>query len=154
MRIAIGGDHAAESFKEELKQHVGKMGHDIVDYGAFPTDPPDYPIVAERAALAVSHGECDCGLLFCGTGQGMMLTANKVRGIRCAVCSDCYSASMVRAHNDANMMALGARVLGVELAKMIVDVFLNTPFEGGRHARRVNLMMGVENRAAGGQDHL
>ena len=145
MRIAVGGDHAAVFFKNELMSHVRGLGHETVDFGAFPDQPStDYPIVAARAARAVADGDCDAGLLLCGTGQGMMLAANKVRGVRCVVCSDCYSVAMARRHNDANMLALGARVLGIELAKLLVDTFFSAPFEGGRHARRVNLIMDLE----------
>ena len=142
MRIAIGCDHAAVAFKEELMAHIRASGHEAQDFGAFQND--EYPHVAERAARAVARGDCDRGLLFCGTGQGMMLNANKVPGARCAVCSDCYSAAMARRHNDANMLALGSRVLGVELAKLLVDTFLLAPFEGGRHARRVKWITDLE----------
>ena len=100
----------------------------------------DYPVYAEKAARAVTSGACDRGILLCGTGLGMSLAANKVRGIRCALCGDCYSAEMARRHNNANMLALGARVIGPELAKKITQIFLTTDFEGGRHARRVGMI--------------
>ena len=146
MRIAVGGDHAAAAFKEALMAFVSGLGHETVDFGAFSDASTDYPLVAEKVARAVVLGDCDRGLLFCGTGQGMMLAANKVRGVRCAVCSDCYSAAMARLHNDANLLALGARVLGVELAKLLLETFLNTPFEGGRHAKRVDMIMELEKK--------
>ncbi len=147
MRIAMGSDHAASDFKRALMAHVTQLGHESVDFGADDQEKStDYPLVAEKTAAAVAVGDCDLGLLCCGTGIGMMLAANKVHGIRCAVCADCYSAGMSRRHNDANMMALGARVLGIELAKLLVETFLASSFEGGRHARRVDLIMDIEKR--------
>ena len=153
MRLAIGGDHLAVTLKEEIMAHVRELGHTPVDFGVFSDQPSDYPYIAEKAALAVARGDCDMGLLFCGTGLGMMLAANKVRGVRCAACSDCYSAAMARRHNDANMLALGARVLGSGLARLLVDTFLSTAFEGGRHAARVALIMELENRSLEGDMH-
>jgi ribose 5-phosphate isomerase B len=147
MRLVIGSDHAAAGLKDELAAYVKTKGYDVTDIsGDDASAYDDYPLVAEKAARAVADGQFDSGLLFCGTGLGMMLAANKVRGIRCAVCSDPYSAVMARSHNDANMLALGARVLGTELAKMLVDLFLSTPFDGGRHATRVNMITAIESR--------
>lgn len=147
MRLAVGSDHAANAFKHEIIAHVQKQGHTVFDFGSSDDLPcSDYPIVAEVAARAVACGDYDLGLLFCGTGLGMMLSANKVRGIRCAVCTDCYSASMSRRHNNANILALGARVLGVELAKLLVDSFLSASFDGGRHETRVGMIMDIETR--------
>ncbi|MDR0671704.1 MAG: ribose 5-phosphate isomerase B [Oscillospiraceae bacterium] len=145
MRIVCGSDHAAAALKHEIMDHAAARGHEVTDIGG---EGSDYPVTARAAARAVAKGRFDRGVLFCGTGQGMMLAANKVRGIRCAVCSDPYSALMARRHNDANMLALGARVLGTELAKMLVDLFLSTDFEGGRHQRRVSLIGEMEGERA------
>ncbi|MDR0380726.1 MAG: ribose 5-phosphate isomerase B [Oscillospiraceae bacterium] len=145
MRIVFGADHAAAALKREIMDHVAAQGHEVTDLEG---ESNDYPVTARAAAQAVSEGRFDRGMLFCGTGQGMMLAANKVRGVRCAVCSDPYSALMARRHNDANMLALGARVLGAELAKMLADLFLSTDFEGGRHQRRVSLIGAIENERA------
>jgi ribose 5-phosphate isomerase B len=152
MRIALGADHAAAAFKRELMHYVQSLGHTAVDFGVpLGAAASDYPRVAEETARAVASKDCDMGLVCCGTGQGVMLAANKVRGIRCAVCADCYSAAMARRHNDANMLALGARVLGLELAKLLVSTFLNTEFEGGRHAVRVGMIADLERREASGE---
>ncbi|MDR3207704.1 MAG: ribose 5-phosphate isomerase B [Oscillospiraceae bacterium] len=152
MRIALGADHAAAAFKQELLTYVRSLGHTAVDYGVpLGATASDYPVSAEITARAVASGDCDLGLVCCGTGQGVMLAANKVRGIRCAVCTDCYSAAMARQHNDANMLALGARVLGIELAKLLVSTFLSTPFEGGRHAVRVGMITDIERRESAGE---
>lgn len=146
MRIGIGNDHSALELKAEIIEFVESMGHEIVDYGTKTKDSCDYPVYGEAVGRAVANKEVDCGILICGTGLGISLAANKVKGIRCAVCSEPFTAKMSRAHNDANIIAFGARVVGAELAKMIVDVFLNTEFEGGRHQRRVDLMMDIENK--------
>ena len=114
------------------------------DYGTYTEDSCDYAVFAQRAAKAVVSGECERGILCCGTGIGISIAANKVKGIRCCACSDCYSAEMSRVHNDANMLALGAGITGPNLAKRIVETFLNTEFEGGRHARRVGLLDAIE----------
>lgn len=142
--IAIACDHAALELKEEIKKLLDARGLTYRDFGTDTADSCHYPIYGARAARAVAGGECDRGIVICGTGIGMSLVANKVKGIRCALCSDPYSAKMTRAHNDANMLALGARVIGVELAKMIVEAWLDTPFEGGRHQTRVDMITAVE----------
>ena len=142
--IAIACDHAALELKEEIKKLLDARGLTYRDFGTDTADSCHYPIYGARAARAVAGGECDRGIVICGTGIGMSLVANKVKGIRCALCSDPYSAKMTRAHNDANMLALGARVIGVELAKMIVEAWLDTPFEGGRHQTRVDMIAAVE----------
>ena len=138
--IAIACDHGAVALKKELEEMLDSMGLAYQDFGTDGTASVDYPVFAEKAARAVTSGACDRGILLCGTGLGMSLAANKVRGIRCALCGDCYSAEMARRHNNANMLALGARVIGPELAKKITQIFLTTDFEGGRHARRVGMI--------------
>lgn len=142
--IALGSDHAGLPLKMEIIQLLKERGLSYQDFGTHTKDSCDYPVYAQQAALAVARGECRLGLLFCGTGIGISLAANKVPGIRCAVCSDCYSAVMSRQHNDANMLALGARVVGIDLARMIVSMWLDTGFEGGRHQRRVDLITKIE----------
>ncbi len=144
--IAIGSDHAAYEFKEAIKAYLDEKGIEYKDFGCFSNERTDYPLYGEKVAKAVASGECDKGLLFCGTGVGMSLAANKVKGIRAVVCSGCYTAAMSRRHNDANILALGARVVGLDLAKMFIDTWLNTEFEGGRHADRVAMICDIENR--------
>lgn len=143
--IAIACDHAALEMKAEIEALLTARGLKYKDFGTYTTDSCHYPLYGARAAQAVASGECDRGIVICGTGIGMSLVANKVKGIRCALCSDPYSAQMTRAHNDTNMLALGARVIGVELAIMIVEAWLDTPFEGGRHQTRVDMITAVEN---------
>lgn len=138
MRIAFGCDEAATELKLILMEHARELGHTCEDCGIFEGEVNDYPIYAARAAKKVQSGACERGIVVCGTGIGVALTCNKVKGIRCAQLSDCYSAKMSRSHNDANMAAFGARVIGPELAKMMLTFFLETPFDGGRHARRVD----------------
>ncbi len=143
--IALACDHAALELKEEVKKILESRGLDYEDFGTYTADSCHYPVFGARAARAVASGKCDRGIVICGTGIGISLVANKVKGIRCALCSDSYSAKMTRAHNDANMLAMGARVIGVEVAKEIVAAFLDTPFEGGRHQTRVDMITAVEN---------
>lgn len=143
--IAIACDHGAVELKKEIKAYLDSLGFSYKDFGTDTEASVDYPVYAEKAARAVMSGECECGIVMCGTGIGMSLAANKVKGIRCAVCGDCYSARMSRAHNNANMLSMGARVIGSELAKLIVHEFLTTPFEGGRHERRVSMITALEN---------
>ena len=143
--IAIACDHSALELKEEVKKLLDVRGLTYKDFGTYTTDSCHYPIYAARAAKAVASGECDRGIVICGTGIGVSLVTNKIKGIRCALCGDTFSARMTRAHNDANMLALGARVIGVELAKEIVGVWLDTPFEGGRHQVRVDMITALEN---------
>jgi ribose 5-phosphate isomerase B len=142
--IALASDHVGIELKKHVILFLGTKKLEYRDFGAFDTEKCDYPRYALLAAKAVSSGECDRGLLFCGTGVGMSLSANKVRGIRCVVCSEPYSALLSRQHNDANMLALGARVVGWELAIMIVDTWLNGVFEGGRHDARVRMIDRIE----------
>jgi ribose 5-phosphate isomerase B len=135
--IAIGSDHAAFPFKEEIKAYLLAKGYEVKDFGTYGPERVDYCDFGFKVGEAVARGECEKGLVFCGTGVGISISANKVRGIRAVVCSEPYSAKLSRQHNNTNILALGARVVGIELAKMIVDVWLNTEFEGGRHADRV-----------------
>ena len=143
--IALACDHAALEMKQMIKNLLNEMGLEYHDYGTFTEDSCDYPIFAARAAGAVASGECDRGIVICGTGIGMSIAANKVKGVRCALCGDVYSAEMTRRHNDSNVLALGARVTGIEVARMIAKTWLTTEFEGGRHARRVDLITKIEN---------
>lgn len=145
--IALGSDHAGLPLKLEIIKLLDELGLAYTDYGTKVNERTDYPHWGKIAAQAVASGECERGIIFCGTGIGISISANKVRGIRCAVCSEPYSAVMSRLHNDANMLALGARVLGVDLARMIVTQWLEAGFEGGRHADRVELIAKIEQEA-------
>ncbi|MDR2357020.1 MAG: ribose 5-phosphate isomerase B [Oscillospiraceae bacterium] len=142
--IALACDHGGFAYMRELKLHLD--GRDVAyeDFGTHSGDSCDYPEFAERAARAVASGVCSAGILICGTGIGMSIAANKLSGIRAALCSDCFSAEMTRRHNDANILALGARVIGVGLMLKIVDVFLDTGFDGGRHLKRVEMIRELE----------
>ena len=144
MKIGIGNDHTALELKAEIIEFLKENGHEVVDYGTKEAGSCDYPVYGEIVARAVVAGEVERGILICGTGLGISLAANKVKGIRAAVCSEPYTAKMSRAHNDCQVLAFGARIVGAELAKMIVDVWLNTEFEGGRHQRRVDMINAVE----------
>lgn len=143
--IAIACDHAGIELKPHVIALLEEMGLEYKDFGTFDHERVDYPIFGARAAQAVSRGECDRGILLCGTGVGISMAAGKVAGIRCVVCSEPYSAEMSRKHNNANMLALGARVVGAGLCQTIVRTFLSTEFEGDRHARRVGQIMQLEN---------
>ncbi|NLL46756.1 MAG: ribose 5-phosphate isomerase B [Clostridiales bacterium] len=144
--IALGSDHAGFDLKQEIIAYLKEKGLEYKDFGTFSRESCDYPDFGEAAARAVVSGECERGILICGTGIGISMAANKVRGIRCASCSDCFSAEMARLHNNANMLAFGARVVGGGLALKLVEIFLNTEFEGGRHGRRVGKIMAIEDR--------
>ena len=146
MKIAMGCDHGGFAMKEELKAYLTEQGHEVKDCGCYSTDSCDYPTFGEAAARAVAEGECEKGIVVCTTGIGISIAANKVKGIRCAHCPDVMSAEMTRRHNDANVIAIGAGMVGINVAKRMVDLFLTTEFEGGRHQRRVDLMMEIENR--------
>lgn len=135
--IALGSDHVGFAFKEEIKAFLAERGLPTTDYGTHGRERVDYCDYGFRVAEVVARGECERGLLFCGTGVGISISANKVRGIRAVVCSEPYSAQLSRSHNDTNILCLGARVVGIELAKMIIDGWLRTDFEGGRHADRI-----------------
>ena len=139
--LALASDHGGFALKKAIKTHLEKRGIAYHDYGCYSEDSCDYPDFGRPAALAVASGECDRGILICGTGIGVSITANKIPGIRCALCGDCFSAKATREHNDANILALGARVVGPGLALLIVDTFLDTPFSNDeRHIRRISLI--------------
>ena len=142
--IALACDHGAYALKEKVKQHLDQLGYDYKDFGTYSEDSCDYPDFAGPAAQAVAAGECGCGIVMCTTGIGVSIAANKVKGIRCALLSDLMSARLTRQHNNTNMMALGAGVVGEKLALEIIDTWLDTEFEGGRHQRRVEKMMAYE----------
>ena len=144
MKIAIGNDHVGVELKQHLVQYLEAKGFEVVNFGTDTTASTDYPIYAERVSKAVVSGECDRGVLICGTGLGISISANKVHGVRCAVCSEPVSAALARQHNDANIIAMGARTIGPVMAEALVDVFLNTEFEGGRHQRRVDEIMKLD----------
>ena len=148
MRIAIACDPAGEVLKAPIEELLRERGIDYEDLGMHEGDTRDYPVFAVRAARKVLSRECDFGIILCGTGVGISIAANKMKGIRCCCCSDCYSAKMSRAHNDANMLALGGRVVAPETARMIVETFLDGVFEGGRHQRRIDMFSVIE---AGGE---
>ena len=145
MKLAIGNDHVGYELKLIIKKHLEDLGHQVIDFGSDSSQSCDYPVYGKKVAQAVASGECELGVLVCGTGIGISLAANKVRGIRAAVCSEPYSAQMARRHNNANIIAFGARVVGRDMAEMIGDSFLQAQFEGGRHARRVALLDEIEN---------
>ena len=139
MKIALGCDHGGYAMKEDIKKQLEGLGHEVKDCGTYSTDSCDYPIFGEAAARKVQSGECERGIVICTTGIGISIAANKVPGIRCALCGDCFSAKATRLHNNANVLALGALVTGPGLALEIVDIFLDTPFsEEERHSRRVS----------------
>ncbi len=145
MRIAIGNDHVGVDLKWHIVKYLEQQGHEVVNFGTDEPASNHYPIYAEKVAKAVLSGEYDKGILICGTGLGISIAANKVKGIRCAVCSEPVSAELSRQHNDANIIAMGARMIGPVMAEKIVDVFLNTDFLGGRHQIRVDMMTALEN---------
>ena len=144
MKIALACDHGAYDLKETIKAHLTEKGYEVKDFGCFDKSSCDYPDFGAAAARAVAEGKCDRGIVICTTGIGISIAANKIKGIRCAHCADCLEAEMTRRHNDANMMAIGAGFTGKNMAERMVEVFLTTEFEGGRHERRVNKMMALE----------
>ena len=147
MKIAIGCDHGGFNLKPTLIKYLEQNGIEYVDFGCYSSASVDYPTYAEAVSNAVSSKECNLGILICGTGIGMSIVANKVKGVRCAHCSDVFSAKMTRLHNDANVLAFGERVIGAGLMGEIVDAFIKTPFSGDeRHVRRVNMIKEVENK--------
>ena len=139
-QIAIGCDHVGFELKTHIIEHLQSKGYGIKDFGTHNTERTDYPLYAKAVADAVTNGECEKGILVCGTGVGISIAANKVKGVRAVVCSEPYSALLSRAHNDTNVLALGSRVVGRDLALMIVDSWLDGEFEGGRHQRRVDML--------------
>ena len=146
MKIALACDHGGLNLKSEIIKELKSKGHEVVDFGTNSTDSCDYPDFALPAAEAVAHGECERGIVVCSTGIGVSIVANKVPGVRCAHCHDTYCAEFTRLHNDANMLALGEKVVGVGYALKIVNTFLSTEFEGGRHQRRVDKITAIEKK--------
>ena len=144
MKIAIGCDHGGYLLKQDILIWLEENDYDFEDFGCYNTESVDYPVYAEKVARAVASGECEKGIVICTTGIGVSMAANKVKGIRCALCGDSYSAEMTRRHNDANVLAMGAGIIGPNMAKKITEVFLTTAFEGGRHARRVGLLDSIQ----------
>lgn len=145
MKIAIGCDHGALALKEKIVAHLNRQGHEVSDFGTYTADSRDYPDFAAAAARAVADGRCERGIVLCTTGIGVSISANKIDGIRCALLSDSWTAKMTRLHNDTNMMAMGAGVVGENLALEIVDTWLNTEFSGeARHQRRIDKLMALE----------
>ncbi len=144
MMIAIGSDHGGYALKEHVKAYLTAKGITCLDVGCDSTESCDYPIFGKAVGEAVASGKCEKGIVICTTGIGISISANKVKGIRAALCADSFTAEMTRRHNDSNVLAMGAGIVGPNLADRIVDVFLSTEFEGGRHERRVNLMMDIE----------
>lgn len=145
-KIAMGNDHTAIELKEAVKKHVEAKGYEVVDFGTNTTGSCDYPEYGEKVGRAVANGEVDYGIVICGTGIGIGIAAGKVKGVRVCTCSEPYSARLSRMHNDTNVLSFGARVIGDEMAKMIVDEWLDNGYEGGRHQRRVDLLMEIEGR--------
>ncbi len=146
MKIAIGNDHTAVEMKLEILKFLEDLGHEVVNYGTDAAESCNYPIYGEKVGLAVAGGEADCGVLICGTGVGISIAANKVKGIRAAVCTDATMARLVKEHNDANIIAFGARIVGIEVAKDIVKAYLDAEFMGGRHVRRIEMIHEIETR--------
>ena len=146
MRIAIGNDHAATALKFEIMDYVKELGHEVVNFGTDTNDSCNYPEIGARVGHAVVEEGFDCGILICGTGVGISLAANKVNGIRAVVCSEPYTVKLSREHNNTNILAFGARVIGIEMAKMIVDSWLDAEFMGGRHQIRVDMIGDIEKR--------
>lgn len=144
MKIAIGSDHGGFTMKEELKEYLKEKGYDVTDCGTYSEESIDYPDIAMETAKKIISKENELGVLLCGTGIGISIAANKIDGIRAALCTDCYCAKMARNHNDANVLCMGGRVTGIELAKSILDTFLNEKFEGGRHSIRVDKIKSLE----------
>lgn len=146
MKIAMGNDHSAVEMKKEIQKYLEEKGYEVIDFGTNSSESCDYPVYGERVGRAVAAKEADLGILICGTGVGISLAANKVKGIRACVCSEPFSAKLSRMHNHTNVLAFGARVVGIELAKMIVDQWLEAKEEGGRHEKRIEMLMEIENR--------
>ncbi|MCR5627912.1 MAG: ribose 5-phosphate isomerase B [Lachnospiraceae bacterium] len=145
MKISIGADHGGFVLKESIVAYLKEKGHEVKDFGTYSKESCDYPVFGQKAAEAVANGECEKGIVICTTGIGISIAANKVKGIRAALCTDPYMAEMTRFHNDANVLALGANIIGDGLAKKIVDVFLETEFSGGeRHQRRIDEIGAIE----------
>ena len=140
MRVVLSSDHADIELRQTIAKHIAAKGYDVTDIGPMTSESTHYPKHGQAAAQAIANGDADLGVILCGTGQGIMMAANKVKGIRCGVCSDTFSARMIRQHNNANMLSIGARVIGEGLALDIVDAYLDAEFEGGRHGTRVDMI--------------
>ena len=145
-KLAIGNDHVAVEMKQELKAYLEEKGYEVINVGTDSSESFHYPISGYKVAKMVASGQVDGGILICGTGVGISLAANKVKGIRCCVCSEPYSSKLSKQHNNSNIIAFGARVIGIEMAKMIVDEWLNAEFLGGRHQTRVDMIMEIEEK--------
>lgn len=146
MKLGFGSDHAGFKLKEILKEYMDKLGYECVDYGTYSEERVDYPDFGEKVGLAVTNKEIDFGILVCGSGIGISIVANKVKGVRAALCSDPYSAKLARLHNDANVVAVGARLIGEDMAKKIVENFVTGEFEGGRHCGRIDKISKIEDK--------
>lgn len=146
MKIGIGNDHAAVDMKNQVVEYLEGKGYEVVNFGTDTYESCNYPEYGEKVGRAVAARDVDLGILICGTGVGISLAANKVKGVRAVVCSEPYSAKLSRQHNNTNILAFGARVIGIELAKMIIDEWLNAEFEGGRHQTRVDMITAIENK--------
>lgn len=144
MKIALGCDHGGFSHKNAISEYLQKNGYDVIDFGIYEEKAVDYPDIAQKVCRSIQSGECDRGILICGTGIGMSLAANKFKGIRAAACSEHFSAKYTRLHNDANILCLGGRVIGIGTALELTDLFVKTDFEGGRHQNRVNKITEIE----------
>lgn len=149
MKIGIGNDHAAVAMKNEIKAYLEELGHEVVDFGISKEESCDYPVYGEAVGRAVVSGQVECGVLICGTGVGISIAANKVPGVRAAVCSDTTTARLVKEHNNANIIAFGARIVGIEVAKDIVKTYLDAEFQGGRHEKRIAMIHDIENKRYG-----
>ena len=146
MKIGIGNDHAAVEMKMQIREYLESLGHEVVNYGVDTTERCNYPEIGEKVGRAVAAGEVECAVLICGTGVGISIAANKVHGVRAAVCSDITTAHLVKEHNNANIIAFGARILGIETAKDIVKAYLDAKFLGGRHQTRIDMISDIETR--------
>ena len=146
MKIGIGNDHAAVEMKMQIREYLESLGHEVVNYGVDTTERCNYPEIGEKVGRAVAAGEVECAVLICGTGVGISIAANKVHGVRAAVCSDITTAHLVKAHNNANIIAFGARIVGIETAKDIVKAYLDAKFLGGRHQTRIDMISDIETR--------
>lgn len=144
MKIVIGNDHAAVALKQEMAAYLTELGHEVINIGTDTLDSCNYPEYGEKAGRMVAAGEADCGVLICGTGVGISIAANKVKGVRAAVCSESVTARLVKEHNNANIIAFGARIVGSETAKAILDAYLNAEFQGGRHQKRIDMIHAIE----------
>ena len=151
MKIGIGNDHAAVDMKNEIKAYLEEKGHEVVNFGTDTSESCNYPEYGEKVGVAVAGGDVDLGVLICGTGVGISMAANKVEGVRAVVCSEPYSAKLSREHNNSNILAYGARVNGIEMAKMIVDAWLDAEFMGGKHGKRVDMIMDIVKRKLHGR---